>query len=274
MAVYVQDYLRTEKMPNIWCPGCGTGIVGGALVRAIVNAGYSKDEVVVVTGIGCSARTNAILDFNTFQTTHGRALSFATGFKLARPDLKVIVVTGDGDGAGIGGNHLIHTARRNMDLTHILVNNNIYGMTGGQYSPLTPTGSYATTAPYGSVEPDFDMCELMKAAGANYVARATAYHVVMLEKYITKALQRDGYSFIEAITQCPVGFGRHNKMKTPSAMMQWQKENAVNIKAAEKLSQEQLSGKFIIGEFVEKNSIGYAERYDKIRSQMQEKGIS
>ena len=136
--------MRINKLPTIWCPGCGDGIVVGSFIRAVDALGYSKDEMVVITGIGCSARSNAIMDFNTFQTTHGRAVAFATGFKLVRPELKVAVITGDGDGVGIGGNHMIHAARRNIDLTVIMINNSIYGMTGGQYSPLTPPGSKAT----------------------------------------------------------------------------------------------------------------------------------
>jgi len=253
MSAHVQDYLRTNKMPHIWCPGCGTGIVLGAVVRAIANMGYKRDEVMVITGIGCSARTNAIIDFNTFQTTHGRALSFATGFKLARPEMKVIVITGDGDGAGIGGNHLIQTCRRNIDITTILINNSIYGMTGGQYSPLTPMGKYATTSPYGMMEQSFDVCKLAEGAGASYVARSTAYHVTLLEQLITKAMTHEGFSFVEAVSQCPIGFGRRNKMKTPTAMLEWQRDNAVNVKAAAAMSPEALEGKFTIGEFVNKN---------------------
>jgi 2-oxoglutarate ferredoxin oxidoreductase subunit beta len=272
VAVHVQEYLRLDKMPHIWCPGCGTGIVDGALVRAIGNLGYNRDNVMVITGIGCSARSNAILDFNTFQTTHGRALSFATGFKLARPEMKVIVITGDGDGSGIGGNHLIHTARRNIDITTILINNSIYGMTGGQYSPLTPTGSFATTAPYGTVEDTFDVCKLVEAAGATYVARSTAYHVTLLEQLITSALEHKGFSFVEAITQCPIGYGRRNKMKTPTEMLKWQKDHAVNIKAASRLSEEQLEGKFLIGEFVVKNKAEYTEKYNKLKEEAKKEG--
>ncbi|MBZ4653380.1 MAG: 2-oxoglutarate synthase [Peptococcaceae bacterium] len=272
MAVHVQDYLRMHKMPHIWCPGCGTGIALGAVVRAIHNVGYSRDEVIVITGIGCSARTNAIIDFNTFQTTHGRALSFATGFKLTRPEMKVVVITGDGDGAGIGGNHLIHTCRRNIDITTILINNSIYGMTGGQYSPLTPRGSYATTAPYGTVEPSFDICKLAEGAGATYVGRATAYHVTLLEQLVTKALKHEGFSLVEAITQCPIGYGRRNKMKSPTEMLKWQREHAVNVKAAAGMSPEQLEGKFLIGEFVNKTAPEYTKLYQKLIEDAQSKG--
>ena len=272
MSVHVQDYLRMKKMPHIWCPGCGTGIVLGAILRAIASAGYERDEVMVITGIGCSARTNAIIDFNTFQTTHGRALSFATGFKLARPEMKVIVITGDGDGSGIGGNHLIQTCRRNIDLTMILINNSIYGMTGGQYSPLTPAGKYATTSPYGMIESSFDVCKLVEGAGATYIARATAYHVVLLEQLIAKGLKHTGFSFIEAISQCPIGFGRRNNMKTATAMLQWQKDNAVNLKAATAMSPDKLAGRFLIGEFVDKKAPELVESYGALIKTAQKRG--
>lgn len=272
MSAHVQDYLRMNKMPHIWCPGCGTGIALGAVVRAVHNMGYDRNNVMLITGIGCSARTNAIVDFNTFQTTHGRAISFATGFKLARPEMKVIVITGDGDGSGIGGNHLIHTCRRNIDITQVLINNSIYGMTGGQYSPLTPTGKIATTAPYGMVEPAFDVCKLTEGAGATYVARSTVYHVTLLEKLVTNALDHEGYSFVEAVTQCPIGYGRRNKMKTPVEMMKWQKEHAVNIKAAGSMTPEQLEGKFVIGEFVNKKAPEYSKAYREIIESVQAVG--
>ncbi|HHY93318.1 MAG TPA: 2-oxoglutarate ferredoxin oxidoreductase subunit beta, partial [Firmicutes bacterium] len=235
MASATFNYLRQNKLPHIWCPGCGDGIIVGALLRAIDKLGWSKDETVVVTGIGCSARSNAILDFNTFQTTHGRALGFATGLKLARPELKVVVITGDGDGAGIGGNHLIHAARRNIGITTLLVNNSIYGMTGGQYSPLTPAGSRATTAPYGMVEPAFDVCRLVEGAGASFVARGTVYHVRQLDELIMAALSHKGFALVEVVAQCPTGFGRRNKMKSPAEMMKWQRDHAVTAAAAAKL---------------------------------------
>ena len=270
MAVHASEYLRLNKMPHIWCPGCGTGIVLGAVIRAIATAGYSRDDVMVVTGIGCSARTNAIIDFNTFQTTHGRALSFATGFKMARPEMKVIVITGDGDGAGIGGNHLIHTARRNIDITTILVNNSIYGMTGGQYSPLTPRGSMATTAPYGTVEASFDLCELVKAAGATYVGRSTAYHAVLLEQLVGKALKHHGFSFIEAISQCPIGYGRRNQQKGAVEMLNRQKQEAVSVDAAARLAPEQLLGKYLIGEFVNRQEPEFTDMHRELARKAQQ----
>lgn len=271
MAAHASKYLRLHKMPHIWCPGCGTGIVLGAVIRAIDAAGYNRDDVVVVTGIGCSARTNAIIDFNTFQTTHGRALSFATGFKMARPEMKVVVITGDGDGAGIGGNHFIHTARKNIDITTILVNNSIYGMTGGQYSPLTPRGCVATTAPYGTVEPSFDLCNLAAAAGATYVGRSTAYHATLLEQLILKGLQHKGFSFIEAISQCPIGFGRRNKQKGAVEMLNWQKDHSVPVEGAGKLTVDQLADKFLIGEFVNKQGREFGEAYREMAAEAKQR---
>jgi 2-oxoglutarate ferredoxin oxidoreductase subunit beta len=244
----------------------------GALLRAIDKLGWSKDETVVVTGIGCSARSNAIIDFNTFQTTHGRALGFATGLKLARPELNVVVITGDGDGAGIGGNHLIHTARRNIDITTILVNNSIYGMTGGQYSPLTPAGAKATTAPFGMVEPNFDVCELVKGAGASFVARSTVFHVRQLEEMISQALTHKGFSFVEVIAQCPTGFGRRNKMRSPAEMMKWQRDHAVSAEAASKLPPEKLEGKFLTGVLHRSDRSEYTEMYQQVIAEASKRG--
>lgn len=185
----LDKYFRMDKLPHIWCPGCGHGIIMKAVVDAIDDMGLEKDKVCIVSGIGCSSRAPGYMDFNTLHTTHGRALAFATGIKMANPELHVIVVSGDGDSAAIGGNHLIHAARRNIDITTIIFNNNIYGMTGGQYSPTTPTGEKGTTAPYGNIDKNFDLCELSKAAGATYVGRATAYHAKMI-KNLTKKVYK------------------------------------------------------------------------------------
>lgn len=164
-----------------------------AMLRAIDRLGWHKDEIVMVSGIGCSSRTPGYVDFNTVHTTHGRALAFATGIKMAKPELKVIVVSGDGDATAIGGNHFIHTARRNIDLTLVIFNNYIYGMTGGQYSPTTPVGSWGSTAPYGNLENPFDICGLAQAAGASYVARGTVYHAVQLDKLIEGAMRKKDF---------------------------------------------------------------------------------
>jgi 2-oxoglutarate ferredoxin oxidoreductase subunit beta len=242
------SYFRRERLPHIWCPGCGHGTVTGALIRAINKLGLDKNKIVMVSGIGCSSRAVGYLDFDTLHTAHGRALAFATGVKLARPDLKVIVMTGDGDCTAIGGNHFIHAARRNIDITTIVMNNSIYGMTSGQYSPMTPRGMLGTTAPYGNVEDSFDLCELAKAAGASYVARSTSYHVPLLMDIIEKALQNKGFSVVEALSQCPTYLGRKNKIGGPVEMLNWIKERTVNVRAAANLPPEKLAGKLLIGE--------------------------
>lgn len=249
----VKDYLRPGKLPHIWCPGCGDGTVAAALIRAIDKLQYDRDSVSVITGIGCSSRINNIMDFHSFQTTHGRAVAFATGFKMARPDRKVIVVAGDGDGAGIGGNHLIHAARRNLDITVILINNQIFGMTGGQFSPLTPNGAIASTAQYENTEYPFDVCKLMEASGATYVARGTVYHVNLTERLIAKALEHKGFSYVEVITQCPTGYGKRNRMSDPYQLLMWQKENSIPVEQVDKFNAEQLKDKFIIGELLVRN---------------------
>lgn len=266
-------YFRQDKLPHIWCPGCGHGIVMGALVRAIDQVGLDQDKTVVVSGIGCSSRATGYLNFDTLHTTHGRAIAFATGIKMANPELKVIVVTGDGDGAAIGGNHLIHACRRNIDLTVIMFNNNIYGMTSGQYSPLTPVGKKATTAPYGNIDPEFDICKLVVGAGATYVARATAYNPKPMIDLIAKGLQHEGFSFIETLTQCPTNYGRRNKIPDPVEMMKWQKEVTVSEKVYNSLSEEDRAGKMIAGVLHhDQNKAEYTNAYKQVIESAQKGG--
>ncbi len=254
-------YFRQNRLPHIWCPGCGHGTITGALVRAIAKLKLDKNRVVVVSGIGCSSRAPGYLDFDTLHTTHGRAIAFATGIKLSRPDLKVIVLTGDGDCTAIGGNHFIHAARRNIDITTIVMNNNIYGMTSGQYSPMTPKGMMGTTAPYGNVERTFDLAKLAIASGATYVGRATSYHVQLLGELIEKALLNKGFSMIEAVSQCPTYMGRKNKIGSAVDMLTWFKEGAVNVKAAAVLAPERLEGKFLIGELYNESAPEFTAEY-------------
>lgn len=258
-----EKYLRAERMPLIWCTGCGNGIVLKAILRAVDRLGWEKDEVVMVSGIGCSSRTPGYVDFNTVHTTHGRALAFATGIKMAKPELKVIVVSGDGDSTAIGGNHFIHTARRNIDLTMIIFNNYIYGMTGGQYSPTTPMGSWGSTAPYGNVENSFDICGLATAAGASYVARGTVYHAVQLDKLIEAGMRKKGFSVIEALTPCPTYYGRRNSQKSVIDSLNWQTENTISINKAARLSPEELNGKIVIGELANRDKPEYVSEYQK-----------
>ena len=215
----VQKYLRLDKFPHLWCPGCGNGIVLQGVLRGLDALKADPNQVVVVSGIGCSSRSAGYLDFNTLHTAHGRAIPFATGIKLARPDLTVLVITGDGDCTAIGGNHFIHACRRNLDLTTIIFNNSTYGMTSGQYSPLTPLGAFAATAPYGNVEPAFDVCRLAEAAGASYVARTTTFHARQIPDLVAHAVQNKGFSVIEVITGCPVYYGRMNQAASAVEML-------------------------------------------------------
>lgn len=270
MEALIDNYFRPGRLPHIWCPGCGNGTVTGAIVKAVDKLGLDKNNVAVISGIGCSSRASGYLDFNTVHSAHGRALPVATGVKLANPSLDVIVVTGDGDATAIGGNHLIHAARRNINMTVILFNNSIYGMTGGQYSPMTPMGSKATTAPYATIEQDFDIVELVKAAGATFVARATSFHVPVLTDLITKGIQHKGFSLIEAVCGCPTSFGRQNKIPSPAAMMQWQKDHAVMITAWDKMDASQREGKFPIGLLYQDTSRKeYTEAYEELIARAQ-----
>ena len=257
------SYFRQDRLPHIWCPGCGHGTITGALVRAINRLGLDKNKIMLVSGIGCSSRAVGYLDFDTLHTAHGRALAFATGLKVARPDLKVIVMTGDGDCTAIGGNHFIHAARRNIDITTIVMNNNIYGMTSGQYSPMTPKGMLATTAPYGNSERDFDLAELAKAAGATYVARGTSFHVPMLIDLIEQALQHKGFAVVEALSQFPTYMGRKNKIGSAVDMLEWIKGRTVNAKAAAALPPDKVQGKLLIGELHKSSQPEYCDEYFK-----------
>lgn len=264
----VRDNFRTDRLPHIWCPGCGHGVIMRSIAQAIESKGYDKSKVCIISGIGCSSRTPGYMDFNTLHTTHGRALAFATGVKLANPELHVIVVTGDGDAAAIGGNHLIHAARRNIDITTIVFNNNIYGMTGGQYSPTTPHGDLGTTAPYGVVDSTFDLCELTMGAGATYVARGTAYHAQQLIKVIENGLDNKGFSLIDAISVCPTYYGRKNRKGNAVQMMNFLKDTCVDKKVADKLGpdNEKVKDKLVIGEFKNIDKPEFCEVYDDIVS--------
>ncbi len=269
----ILNYLRPKKkFPNVWCAGCGNGIVMSAIVRAIDKLGLSKDEIVMVSGIGCTSRMPIYLDFNALHTTHGRALPFATGVKFAQPHLKVIVVTGDGDALAIGGNHFIHACRRNIDITAILVNNYIYGMTGGQGSPTTPTAAFSTTTPYGNVEKHFDPCKLAEAAGASYVARATVYHAPQLEKAILQAVDHRGFSFVEVISNCHTYFGRLNRRGDAVSMLKEYKERSVTSARAKRMSPEELVDKYVIGTLYEDDKTEFCDEYQKVvDAQMGEK---
>jgi len=262
----IHNYLRHDKkFPHVWCPGCGIGIMLGALIRAIDHRGYEKDEIVLVSGIGCTGRLPVYVDFNTLHTTHGRALTFATGIKLAKPRLKVIVVMGDGDAVAIGGNHFIHAARRNIDLTAIIVNNSVYGMTGGQYSPTTPYGMRTATSVYSNVEHSFSISELAVTAGAVFVGRGTVYHAKLLESLMEKAFQKVGFSVVEIISHCHTQYGRLNRMGSAVEMMQWQRDHAVTMEKAARMKEEDLKDRFRIGVLVDRDLPPYQDEYEKVR---------
>jgi len=259
---YEYKYLRAKKrFPHVWCPGCGIGIVMGSIIRAVDAMGWDKDDIVMVSGIGCTSRMPVYVDFNTLHTTHGRGLAFGTGVKMANPELNVMAVMGDGDSLAIGGNHIIHAARRNIDITAIIVNNNNYGMTGGQFSPTTPPGAKTSTTPYGMIEPGFDVCKLMDGAGASFVARGTVYHVTELDNMILKAFRKKGFSVVEALAPCPTNFGRANRLGGPVEMMQLLKDNTINLSQLKALKSDQTEGKIVRGIFVDRDSISYGDRY-------------
>lgn len=266
-----EQYVRLDTLPHIWCSGCGNGIVTQGILRAIHSLGLQQDNVVVISGIGCCSRAVGYVDFNTLHTAHGRAIPFATGIKIARPDLTVIVFGGDGDITAIGGNHFIHGARRNIDITVIIFNNFNYGMTSGQYSPLTPSESITATSPYGNVERSFDACELGRVSGATYVARSTAFHVRQLPGLVAKGIENKGFSLIEVITQCPTYYGRMNRMSSPVEMLKWQRDNAINVKQASLLSEEEKKGKFVVGELYNRPEEEYIQKHDRMVKDIQKK---
>jgi 2-oxoglutarate ferredoxin oxidoreductase subunit beta len=247
MPLEIEEFLHTERLPHIWCPGCGVGIVTGAFLRAALDLGLKRESTVVVSGIGCSSRATNYIDLGTVHSIHGRALAVATGIKMARPNFSVIVLTGDGDGAAIGGNHLIHACRRNIDITCILFNNQIYGMTGGQLSPTMDVGDRATTAPQGHLEPPFDLCRLTEAAGASFVARGTAGHIRQLEKLIKRGIEHPGFAFIEAVVPCPTEYGRRNGNANVPLMLDDERARSVSKAKAAGLSQQELAGKIVTG---------------------------
>lgn len=251
MAFNYDKYLRVDRLPHIWCPGCGHGIIFKAMLRAVHALSIEKDDVMLVSGIGCASRLPGYADFNTLHTTHGRALPFATGIKVVKPHLNVIITTGDGDAVAIGGNHFIHTCRRNIDMTLIIFNNSIYGMTGGQVSPTTPFRAFASTAPYGNLSHHFDFVKLASGAGATFVARSTTYHVKLLERVIREAIEHRGFSVVEVLEDCPTAYGRRNKFRSAVEMMKFWKDNCIMIDAVDSVSLDAIKDKIPIGVFVQ-----------------------
>ncbi|MFA5787662.1 MAG: 2-oxoacid:ferredoxin oxidoreductase subunit beta [Actinomycetota bacterium] len=249
----VEWALRKDRLPHIWCPGCGIGSSLTCFVEAIGEAQIDLDRLTVVSGIGCTGRVAGYVNTDSFHTTHGRAIPFAAGVHTANPDLEVVVFSGDGDLVAIGGNHLIHAARRNMDMTVVCVNNFNYGMTGGQGGPTTQVGAKTTTTPYGSVEPAFNLPLLVASAGATYVARWTVLDMGRLRRSIVEALGHKGFAFIEIISPCPVYYGRKNRLGQAVDELRYYRENTeVRNFAALEECELSLGGKIVVGKFVQK----------------------
>jgi len=248
----VDCYLRVDRIPHIWCAGCGIGPATGCFLRAIDRAELNPDKVAVVSGIGCSGRVAGYIKLDSFHTTHGRALPFATGLKLGNPELNVVVFSGDGDIVAIGGNHLIHSARRNIDMTVICINNFNYGMTGGQMGPTTPLDARSATSPYGNFEYPFNLPYLVAACGATYVARWTVLHLRELERSIAEALTKPGFSFIEVLGPCPTVYGRRNKLpRGMDEMRSYQERSVIRDGADPKDVELSLNGPIVVGKFVD-----------------------
>jgi len=266
-----ERFLRSGRIPHIWCEGCGNGIILNCFAQALDELNIDLDKVVVVSGIGCIGRVSGYTNTDSFHTTHGRPIAFATGVKLANHELKVVVISGDGDLFAIGGNHFIHAARRNMDLKVICANNFIYGMTGGQYGPTTPLDAWTTTTPYGNIEHAFNLVHLAAACGAVYVARWTALHVRRLTESIKKALQKEGFSFIEVISQCPEIYGRYNKMETPLKMIQWFKQASQVQHFSDPAKAEITPNKIVVGEFVDIEKPSYGRLLREMTAKAKEK---
>lgn len=276
-----KKFLRDGMWPTIFCNGCGDGVVLEYTLWALEELGWDMDKVVFASGIGCSSRLPGYIKADGLHTTHGRALAFATGIKAANPELKVIIFTGDGDCAGIGGNHFIHAARRNIDMTVIMINNFIYGMTGGQLSPTAPLGSIATTAPHGNIEPPFDICNLAKALGANYVARWTVSHPYQPIKSVKAALEKKGFSLIEFLVPCPTAYGRRNKLGDIKKLWEWYDNNTILIEDYERImnygteeEKNQTRNMFPIGVFQDFDKPGFFEEYEKLVNRLMDSSSS
>ncbi len=265
----VEPFLRMNRMPHIWCAGCGIGTTVNCFTRALVKSSIPLEQVSVVSGIGCTGRVAGYIDLDSFHTTHGRAIPFATGLKLANPKLTVVVYSGDGDLFAIGGNHFIHAARRNIDIKVICVNNFIYAMTGGQVGPTTPLSAIATTSPYGCFEKSFNLPYLAESSGAVYVARWTSYHVRQIEKSMTEVLKKKGFCFIEILSPCPTLYGRRNRLGSGLDTMKYYRENSIVKHSADTKELDlEFEGKIIVGKFVDKRAPTYIERMNESLSKI------
>lgn len=264
-----RKYMRPQVAKTTNCPGCGNGIVIQAILGAIDELGLDMDDFMFVAGIGCSAWIpSPLFAADTLHTTHGRPIAYASGLKMARPDKNVMVASGDGDLSAIGGNHLIHAARRNINLTVVLVNNGIYGMTGGQTAPTTPHGMTTVTSPYGNMEHAFDISKLVEAAGASYVARWTTYHPRQLRKSIKKGIEKKGFALIEAVSQCPVQYGRASKLGKAVDIMKHYKQSSVKAARAAGMDAAELQGKIVVGEFVDLDKTEFTASVAEMRQRI------
>ena len=264
MAFNYDKYLRVNKMPTLWCWGCGDGVILKATIRAIEKMGWDMEKVCVVSGIGCSGRFSSYINCNTIHTTHGRTLAYATGVKLANPDVNVIVVAGDGDGLAIGGNHTIHGCRRNIDLNFILINNFIYGLTNSQTSPTTPRGMWTVSQKNGNIDPTFDACKLAIGAGASFVARESMLDPKKLEKILVKGFSHKGFSFFDIMSNCHINLGRKNKMANAMENLAWIDSITTPLKKWEALSEEEQMNVFPTGVLREVEQEEYCEMYAQI----------
>lgn len=272
MAFNYDNYLRTNKMPTLWCWGCGDGVILKSVIRAIDTMGWNMDDVCVVSGIGCSGRFSSYVNCNTVHTTHGRAIAYATGIKLANPEKHVIVITGDGDGLAIGGNHTIHGCRRNIDINHILINNFIYGLTNSQTSPTTPQGFWTVTAQWGNIDPNFDAAKLATAAGATFVGRETVINPSRIEKLLVEGFKHEGYSFFDIFSNCHINLGRKNKMGEATQTINWIDGRTVSKTKFDALSDEEKLDKFPTGVLHKDDShIEYCKAYEKVIEAAQNK---
>jgi 2-oxoglutarate/2-oxoacid ferredoxin oxidoreductase subunit beta len=263
----VERYLRSDRMPHIWCPGCGIGTTVNCFTRALDECGIPMERLAVVSGIGCTGRVAGYMHVDSFHTTHGRAIPFATGLKLAAPDMKVVVYSGDGDLFAIGGNHFIHAARRNLDMTVICVNNLTYGMTGGQLTPTTPEEAIASTTPYGNFEQPFNLPYLAESCGAVYVARWTTYHVTQMKKSMKEALQKKGFSFVEVISPCPTLYGRRNRIgDSLDEMKQYKQRSQMKNGADTKEVALGMTGPIVVGKFVDRDRTTYQDAMEQFYS--------
>ena len=273
----LRKYTRPHVKKTTTCPGCGNGIVAQAILWAIDELnreqGLGMDDFCFVSGIGCSAWIpSPLFAADTLHTTHGRPIAYATGLKLGLPGQKVLVASGDGDLSAIGGNHLIHAARRNIDLTVVMINNGIFGMTGGQTAPTTPRGINTITSPYGAMEPCFDVAPMVAAAGGSYVARWTTWQPRQLRKAIKKGIMKPGFAFIEAVSQCPVQFGRASKLGKATAMLEHFKQNSVKLAKAKDMPPEELAGKIVVGEFCDRDQVELSSQWQELHAAMKEAG--